>query len=642
MTASKKITFAGLLITIGIVFGDIGTSPLYVFTAITGGKNFDPDLLIGSMSCVFWTLVVLASFKYIYLALNSDNRGEGGIFALYALLQKTRAKWIVIPALIGCATLISDGFLTPAISISSAIEGLNLKLPALPVQPIVITIIILLFLFQQFGTQVIGKAFGPIMVLWFSMLGVLGFYHILQNPTVLKAINPIYAVDFVINYPMGIWILGAVFLCTTGAEALYSDLGHFGKKNIRISWSFVVAMLLLNYFGQAAFCLNLPEGTVLQSVFYATIPQAFLPFAIGIATMAAIIASQALITGIFTLVNEAIKLKLWTNLKVKYPTDEQGQIYIPLINYFLMFGCLAVVFIFGKSSNMESAYGLAIVIDMLMTSLLLGFLLIRTRKVSLFFVVPAILLFLTVEFTFLVSNSAKIPHGGWFSLLISFGIFTLLLLFYLARRLRQRVADFISMKKLIPVLETVIADESLPYVATHLVYPARTGNVGKIDTSIAYSLTRMTPKRAQVYWFVHIDTVNDPTGVHCEYHSLIPGKCYFVKIHFGFKEPHQLENVMKEIFEELAEKGEISKESVFKAHREHDLPADVKYILVETRISQEHKLRPTELAAIRVYRFIKSIGLTNTDDFGLSSGNSVRESLPVHLKQEKIKIHLKS
>jgi KUP system potassium uptake protein len=641
MTASKKVTFAGLLITIGIVFGDIGTSPLYVFTAITEGKNFDPGLIIGSMSCVFWTLVVLASFKYIYLALNSDNRGEGGIFALYALLQKTRVRWIVIPALIGCATLISDGFLTPAISISSAIEGLNLKLPSLPVQPIVVSIIVLLFLFQQFGTQVIGKAFGPIMVLWFSMLGVLGFYQIVQNPDVLKAMNPLYAVDFVLNYPMGIWILGAVFLCTTGAEALYSDLGHFGKKNIRVSWSFVVSMLLLNYFGQAAFCLNLPEGTELRSVFYATIPQSLLPFAIAIATMAAIIASQALITGIFTLVNEAIKLKLWTNLKVKYPTEEQGQIYIPLINYFLMFGCLAVVFIFGKSSNMESAYGLAIVIDMLMTSLLLGFLLIRTHKRSLFFIVPSIVLFLLFEFTFLVSNSAKIPHGGWFSLMISFGIFILLLLFYLARRLRQRVADFVSMKKLLPVLETVMDDESLPYVATHLVYPARSGNIGKIDTSIAYSLTRMSPKRAQVYWFVHIDTVSDPTGIHCEYDALIPGRCYFVKIHFGFKEAHQLENVMKEVFEELAEKGEISGESVFEAHRAHDLPADVKYVLVETRISQEHKLHPTQLAAIRVYRFIKSIGLTNTDDFGLSSGNSVRESLPVQLKQEKIKIHLK-
>lgn len=641
MTASKKVTTAGLLITIGIVFGDIGTSPLYVFTAITGGKNFDPELIIGSMSCVFWTLIVLATFKYIYLALNSDNRGEGGIFALYALLLKSRARWIVIPALLGCATLISDGFLTPAISISSAIEGLNLKLPSLPVQPIVVTIIILLFLFQQFGTQIIGKAFGPIMVVWFAMLGVLGAYQILQNPGILKATNPLYAVDFVVNYPMGIWILGAVFLCTTGAEALYSDLGHFGKKNIRVSWSFVLTMLLLNYFGQAAFCLGLPEGTELKSVFYATVPETMLPFAIGIATMAAVIASQALITGIFTLVNEAIKLKLWTNLKVKYPTEEQGQIYIPLINYFLMFGCLAVVFVFGKSANMESAYGLAIVIDMLMTSLLLGFLLILTHKRSLWFIIPSILLFLLFEFTFLISNSAKIPHGGWFSLMISFGIFVLLLLFYFARRLRQRVADFVSMKKLLSVLECVSKDESLPYIATHLVYPSRSSFIGKIDSSVAYSLTRMTPKRAKIYWFVHVDTTNDPNGIHFEYTPLIPGTCYFVKLHFGFKEAHQLENVMREVFEKLSASGEINGESAFLAHRENDLPADVKYVLVETRISHEHKLRPTELAAIRVYRFVKSIGLTTTDNFGLNSGNSVSESLPVHLKQENIEIHLK-
>ncbi|OFZ21294.1 MAG: hypothetical protein A3D92_14210 [Bacteroidetes bacterium RIFCSPHIGHO2_02_FULL_44_7] len=641
MSMSKKISLGGLLITMGIVFGDIGTSPLYVFTAITGGKNFDPELIIGSMSCVLWTLLVLSTFKYVYLALNSDNKGEGGIFALYALLLKTRAKWIVIPALIGCATLISDGFLTPAISISSAIEGLNISFPALPVQPIVVTIIILLFLFQQFGTQVIGRAFGPIMLVWFSLLGVLGALQIVQNPGVLAAINPWRAIDFVINYPMGIWILGAVFLCTTGAEALYSDLGHFGKKNIRISWSFVITMLLLNYFGQAAFCLNLPAGTELQSVFYSTVPSAMLPFVIGIATMAAIIASQALITGIFTLVNEAMKLNLWTTLKVKYPTDEKGQIYIPLINYFLMFGCLAVVFIFGKSSNMESAYGLAIVIDMLMTSLLLGFLLISSRKHSLFFIIPSILLFVTFETAFLISNSAKIPHGGWFSLMISLGLFMLLLLFYLARRMRQRVAEFVSMKKLLPILQAISSDETLPYAATHLVYPARSSNVGKIDSSIAYSLMRMAPKKAKVYWFVHVDTTDEPNGIHFEYTSLIPEKAYFVKLYFGFKEGHRLEATLAQVFQYLCEQKEIDRKSAFAVHNENGIPADFKFVLVNTQISHEHKLRPIQLAAIRVYRFIKSIGLTTTEDFGLSSGNTVRESVPIQLKKEQINIELK-
>lgn len=472
-TTVEKVSIVSLLMTLGIVFGDIGTSPLYVFTAITQGTNFDTLLVMGSMSCIFWTLILIATVKYIYLALNADNHGEGGIFALYALLRKTRSKWIIYPALIGCATLISDGFIMPAISISSAVEGLDILYQDIPTLPIVCGILIALFAIQQFGTKKIGVLFGPVMLVWFSTLGVLGLNQLLINPEVLGAINPLYAFQFLVQYPSAILILGAVFLCTTGAEALYSDLGHCGKKNIRITWVFVLAMLLLNYFGQAAFCLSLEKGISVKSVFYATVPSEFLPYIIIIATVATIVASQALITGIFTLVNEAIKLKLWTNLRVKYPSTHKGQIYIPFINYFLLAGCLSVVFLFKKSVNMESAYGLAIIIDMLMTSLLLGYLLLTNYINRKTVIIAAFAIIIMVEATFFVSNLNKIVHGGWFTLLLALVMFTLLLFYHKARKLRGKVAEYQKLDQIEPLLLKVMNDSKIPFLATNLVFPTR-------------------------------------------------------------------------------------------------------------------------------------------------------------------------
>ncbi len=632
---NRKITVGGILITIGIVFGDIGTSPLYVFTAITGGSNFDDGLVLGSLSCIFWTLALLATFKYIYLALNADNKGEGGIFALYALLLKTKAKWLIYPALIGCATLISDGFLTPAISISSAIEGLSLQFPNIQTVPIVAFIIVLLFLFQQFGTQIVGKTFGPVMLAWFLMIGVLGFSQIIENPSVLKALNPVYAFNFVFYYPNGFWLMSAVFLCTTGAEALYSDLGHFGKKNIRISWVFVSSMLLLNYFGQAAFCLALPEGKKVASVFYSMIPPAILPISIVIATSAAVVASQALITGIFTLVNEAIKLRLWANLKVKYPTDEKGQVYIPFINFFLMFGCLTILFLFKKSSNMEAAYGLAIIIDMIMTSFLLAYLLFTTRK-NILFSLFAIGLFLSIEAIFLVSNCAKIPHGGWFPLLTSFLLFVLLYLYYRARAIRQKITHYDSMSNVLPVLEDISTDTSLPIYTTNLIFPARTPSKSKLDKSIIFSLFKLFPKRAMVYWFVHVETTDHPRGIKYTSHTLIPGKCFYIVIKFGFKEQHNIEPIIYKIRQELAEKGMVSLNSAFESINKHNIPADFKFVLINIRLSNLQNLSFLDYSAVLLYRFINSTGLSIISDYGINNSKTVVEIIPMQLPEQNV------
>tara|TARA_R110002167_G_scaffold129337_1_gene312196 strand:+ start:393 stop:2327 length:1935 start_codon:yes stop_codon:yes gene_type:complete len=634
-----KVSAVSLLMTLGIVFGDIGTSPLYVFTAITQGNNFDPLLIIGSLSCIFWTLILIATFKYIYLALNADNDGEGGIFALYALLRKSKSKWIIYPALIGCATLISDGFITPAISISSAVEGLNILYDGIPTVPIVCGIIIALFMIQQFGTKKIGVLFGPVMFLWFATLGILGVLQLMKNPSVIAAINPLYAFEFLLEYPSAIWILGAVFLCTTGAEALYSDLGHCGKKNIRITWSFVLSMLLLNYFGQAAYCLSLDKGAAVDSIFYATVPPAVLPYIIGIATIATIIASQALITGIFTLVNEAIKLKLWTNLKVKYPSTHKGQIYVPFINYFLLAGCLLVVLLFRKSSNMESAYGLAITIDMLMTSLLLGYLLLINFKRRKLLILIVFSVFIAVEGTFFISNLNKIVHGGWFTLLLAALLLTLLLFYHKARQLRSKVAEYQKLDQIIPLLNSVNNDPGIPYMATNLVFPTRSTRSNNIDVTIVQSLFYSRPKRAAVYWFLHIEVTDEPYGVSYTTQTIIARKCFFVKLNMGFKEPHLIDHIMKKIHQDLTTAGEIDGRNIFYNKALAHIPADFKYVLINSRVATDNHLSLQEIFAVSIYRFLKSVGLSAMDDFGLDTTNSIEEKTPINVAEiEKLTI----
>jgi KUP system potassium uptake protein len=632
----KKVSAATLLVAVGIVFGDIGTSPLYVFQAITGnGKNFSPDLIMGGLSAVIWTLTLIATVKYIYFALNADNKGEGGIFALFALLKSRRIKWVIIPALIGCSTLLADGFITPAISISSAVEGIENIFPDFPVIPAVVGIIVLLFTIQQFGTSAIGKAFGPVMVIWFLFLGYLGLINIMKNPEVLKAFNPYYAYNLVVNVKGGFWVLGAVFLCTTGAEALYSDLGHCGKNNIRISWSFISILLLMNYLGQSALCLS--DGFALQgkqTVFYSMVPEGMLPFAIIIATTAAIIASQALITGVFTLMNEAIKLNLWTNLKVKYPTDHKGQIYIPFINWFLMAGCLLVIAIFKKSTAMEATYGLAITIDMVMTSILLCFLLmLKSPKRKVLYLIT-FGVFLLIEGVFLFSNIGKVPNGGWFTLILATTFFTMLFLYFKARMLRKRITEYVPMEKIIPMINAINADDKIPFEASNLVYPTRSDNPNKLDATIFHSLFKKRPRKAGIIWFLHFDILNEPWGVHYSVHQVIDKSCYYVGLHLGFKEELRTEYVMRQIQLKMVEKGELTGQSVFNSIKGYITEPDFKFIVLNSRVATNNLLTPSQIIAVKTYRFIKSTGLKPAEDFGLDKTNVVVEHIPITVTKQ--------
>jgi KUP system potassium uptake protein len=630
-----KISFAGVLITIGIVFGDIGTSPLYVFQAITGqGSHLSHDFVVGGLSCVIWTLILLATIKYIYFALNADNKGEGGIFALYALLKEKRAKWIVIPALIGCATLLADGFITPAISISSAVEGINNINPDVPIIPIVVGIIIALFSIQQFGTVIIGKAFGPIMVLWFGYLAYLGFINVSKNPSVLAAFNPMEAINFVTNVPGGFAALGAVFLCTTGAEALYSDLGHCGKGNIRISWGVISSVLVLHYLGQAALCTS--EGFSLSkgaTVFYSMVPENQLIFAVILATSATIIASQALITGVFTLMNEAIKLKLWTNLKVKFPSDHQGQIYIPFINWVLMLGCLLVIWFFGKSEKMESAYGLAITINMVMTSLLLMVLLYLSSSRIRHFYGLVFLFFMAIEFVFLFSNLGKVVHGGWFTLALASSFFALLFFYYKARQLRKNITEYLPMTAVTPLLEAVKKEPGIPFEATNLVFPTRSPSADKLDVTVYHSLFGKKPRKAGITWFLHIEILNEPWGVHYSVNELIDGEAYYINLQYGFKEEHRTEYMMRKIHCKMVEKGELVNESVFESMRNSNIPVDFKFVVINSRISTDNYLTPFQQLCIRIYRFVKSTGLKPAEDFGLDKTNVEVDFIPISVTE---------
>jgi len=626
---NHPLTTAGVLVSLGIIYGDIGTSPLYVYKAIIGPRLITEELVLGGMSCIFWTLTLITTFKYIYLALNADNKGEGGIFALYALVRRYKAAWVIFPAIIGCATLIADGFITPAISISSAIEGLRINYPHIPTVPIVIGILVLLFFFQQFGTNIVGKTFGPIMMVWFVLIGAFGLFYVLPNLGVLRAVNPMYAWNLLTDYPDGFWLLGEVFLCTTGAEALYSDLGHCGKSNIRVGWGFVKIALVLNYFGQAAWLLT-QQGTMLNGriPFYAMVPNELLIVSIVVATMAAVIASQALISGTFTLVNEAMKLKLWPSTKVRYPSQLKGQIFIPAINWILMFGTIGVVWIFRESSAMEGAYGLAIILNMLMTTTLLVFY-FNTAKHSLVRTTGIAVIFFTIELLFLVANFHKFEQGGWFTYSIAIILFGLMFVLLKARHLRDRHTEFVDLKHYVPLIHDLQADTSIPKEATNLVYMAVADSKRYIDSNIIYSIFKKRPKRADVYWFVHVDTVDSPYTSKYSVDTIIPKKCFFVRIKLGFKADHRVNLLFNKILHDMAESSEIDLISHYDSLAHHSMPADFKFVILHSLASVDSEISTFDNFVIQGYRFIKKHSLSTEEMYGLELANVEVENVPI-------------
>lgn len=624
-----QLSKGGVLIALGIIYGDIGTSPIYTLKFIVGDRPITEDLVLGGISCIFWTLTLITSLKYIYLSLNADNKGEGGIFALYALVRRYKARWVIYPAIIGCCTLIADGFLTPAFSVSSAVEGLKLRYPAMPTTSIVVAILFALFVFQQFGSAVVGKTFGPIMTVWFLVLAATGLPFILQEPGVLKALNPYYAYHLIAEYPHGFWILSAVFLCTTGAEALYSDLGHVGKANVRVGWALVKVCLLLNYFGQGAFLLTL-QGQHLgdQIPFFAMFPEQLLIVGVVISTLATIIASQALITGVFSLVNEAMKLKLWPASRVRYPSESKGQMYIPVINWLLMCGSLSIIWIFKESAAMEGAYGLAIMVNMLMTTSLLVFYFTTVKK-STFRSVALAVAFFSIEGMFLVSNLDKFEHGGWFTFLIAAIFFFMMFILHKARALRQRHTEFVDIRHYEAMLKDLQEDQGVPKEATNLVYLSVADSRRYIDSNIIYSIFKKRPKRADVYWFVHVETVDSPFTSKYKVDTVIPKKAFFISIRLGFKTPHRVNTLFNKIIHEMADAGEINLISPYNSLHKYSMMSDFKFISLHSWASADSEISSFERFVITGYRIIKHFSLSTEAMYGLETANIEIEKVPI-------------
>ncbi len=616
----------------GIVFGDIGTSPLYTMKAIIGNAEVFNELLVyGALSCVFWTLTLQTTVKYILITLRADNKGEGGIFSLFALIRK-KSTWAAILTMVGGGTLLADGVITPAITVTSSIEGLNLFNPNIPVVPIVLMIFLGLFFMQQFGTNVMGVSFGPLMVAWFLMIGILGFNQIILHPDVLKALNPVYAVRFLGHYPGGFLLLGAVFLCTTGAEALYSDLGHCGKANIRVSWIFVKTTLVLNYFGQGAWIMmNYKPGSEVTP-FFEIMPKWFLLTGIIISTVASVIASQALITGSFTLISEAVSLNFWPKVKILNPTSVRGQVYLPFVNWSLLFMCSLVVIFFRESSNMEAAYGLAITITMIMTTLLVSYYL-KTHGANRFLIIIFISVFLIIEGAFLIANLNKFMNGGWFTIILASTYFLVMFGWYFGRKIKNRRITFHNLSGYLGVFNDLKEDKSVPKYATNLVYIIKANRKEQVESKVLFSIFNKQPKRAETYWLLHIDVTDDPNRFEYQVTHIIPGVLIRIDFHIGFKIDPKINFYFREILEDLVKSGEIKLESGFDSLKKHGLPGDFKFVLLDRVLLRDYELTKTENFILAIRSIVQKISIPEVRALQLDSTCTIVEQIPIIVNQ---------
>jgi len=640
----QKLTAAGLLISLGIIYGDIGTSPLYVFKAIVGDRTISETLILGGISLIVWTLTLQTTLKYVVITLRADNKGEGGIFSLFSLVRR-RAKWLIVPAVLGGCALLADGIITPPITISSAIEGLQSKFPHIETVPIVIAIIILLFIIQQFGTSLVGKAFGPLMFIWFTMMGILGLTFIVKDPAIFKALNPYYGIKLLMHPPAHVHpliIIGAVFLCTTGAEALYSDLGHCGRKNIQISWVYVKTCLILNYLGQGVWLLQ-NNGKVMDldihNPFYEIMPQWFLIYGIGIATVAAVIASQALISGSFTLIAEAVRLNLWPKVRINYPSEQKGQLYVPSVNWLLCAGCVGVVLLFRESGNMEAAYGLSITVAMLMTTLLVANFL-RRKKLPIYFVGIFLAVYVLIEGTFLAGNLVKFVHGGWFTLSVGLLLFTIMWTWHMARKIRNRYVKFIEIEDYYGILNELSDDETVPKYASQLVYLTSANFNSEVESKIIYSILQKQPKRADVYWLVHVDVVDEPYKREYEVDFLVPNKVIRIDFKLGFRVEQQINLLFRKVVEELVKKGEVDITSTYKSLNKHKIVGDFRFVVIEKVLSRSHNLSFYESFIMTYYKMLKKVSLSEERGFGLDLSFVTVEKVPLMLAApDTVEIH---
>jgi KUP system potassium uptake protein len=625
----KRVTTAGILIAMGIVYGDIGTSPLYTLNAVFHNRLITAEVALGSLSAVFWTLTFQTTLKYVIITLQADNKGEGGIFSLYALIRRFSGKWLLFPAMAGGAFLMADGIITPPISVASAVEGLQELYPHLRTEALVVGILIALFIFQQFGTERIGKVFGPVMGIWFTFIGVLGVMAIKDDPTILKALNPWYAYEMLRQAPGGFWLLGSIFLCTTGAEALYSDMGHTGRNNIRVSWIYIKITLILSYAGQTAWLLQHQGQTVgLISPFYHIVPQAIYVPAVIIATIATIIASQALISGCFTLINEAIRLDLWPRHRVQFPGNIRGQIYIPFANWLLMCGCIFIVLYFRESTRMEAAYGLSITLTMLMSTVLINFYL-RSRRVPFIAVTLITGLFLVIEISFLTANFRKIKDGGWITLLIGASLMLVMFIWNKGRAMKRSWTTLVKLDDYSDLLKRLSADTNIAKYATNLAYLTASGSTHKIEKTAIDSIFSRSPKRADIYWFLHVNVLDEPYALRYRVDTIIPNDVYFVTFNFGFRIEPRLDYYFGQVVSDLVKSGEVDVSTRQEQYYQQSRIGDFRFLLMEPFLSFENDMPYWKRFIMRSYFNLKYVSVKESVNFGLDRSNVTVESYPI-------------
>jgi len=625
----KRISAAGVLIATGIVFGDIGTSPLYTLNAVFHDRVITEDVALGALSAIFWTLFFQTTLKYVIITLQADNNGEGGIFSLYALIRRFWGKWLIIPAMAGGAFLMADGIITPPISVASAIEGLQKLNPHINTVPIVIVILIGLFAFQQFGTEKIGKIFGPVMVIWFTFIGVLGLMAMSSTPGVLKALNPYYAWVMLKEVPGGFWLLGSIFLCTTGAEALYSDMGHCGRNNIRVSWVFIKIMLILSYGGQTAWLLQHTGETVgIVSPFYHIVPDVIYLPSVVLVTLATIIASQALISGCFTLINEAIRLDIWPRHRVVFPGNIKGQIYIPFINWFLLAGCLGMVLHFRESTAMEAAFGLSVTLTMIMSTVLINFYL-HVKRVPGIWVALITGLFLTIEFSFLIANFQKIKEGGWITLLIGAALFMVMFIWNKGQRIKRSLIKFVPIEQCTELLKRLSIDEKIPKYATNLVYLTSSGSPRKVEQTAIDSILSGSPKRADIYWFVHVNVLDEPYALRYQVDTFAKNDVYFITLNLGFRVDPRVGYYFRQVVAELVKSGEVDVSERHEQYYQESEIGDFRFLVLESFLSFDNDMSFRNNFVMKSFFNLKLLSVKEMVNFGLDPSNVTIEKYPI-------------
>lgn len=629
LSTHKKLTAMGLLIAIGIVFGDIGTSPLYVMrTILRANPHFDANYILGAVSCIIWTLTLQTTLKYVIVALRADNKGEGGVLALFTLIRKRGYRWLFIVAILGASTLIADGVITPAITVTSAIEGLHGLSTDIPIVPIVLFIISTVFFIQRFGTGSIGTYFGPFMLVWFLLLGILGMIHVVDYPYIIKAFNPYYAIKLLASSPEWFLILGAVFLCTTGAEALYSDLGHCGRRNITISWIFVKVMLILNYMGQGAYIVS-HSASMHTGInpFYAIMPNWLLIPGVIMATGAAIIASQALISGCFTIFSEAVHLNFWPTMKFKYPSVDKGQIYIPRINNLLYILCIITVLLFQTSAHMEAAYGLSITITMLTTTVMLAVYL-KQRFTPHWLVIAFLLVYLLIEGFFFLANLTKFAHGGWFTIMLALIAGSTMYIWYRAWNIRRKYLKFKKLSDYYDIIRDLKADETIPKYATNLVYIRQSDSDDMVEDKLIYSIINKQPKRADHYFLVHFSNDDAPDTLNYTCHELIEQTLYAINIRVGYRVNPLMTLYLRQIVEDLIAQHRFDIRSCYPSLRKHNIAGDFRFIVLHRIYYASTVVSASDNFMLHLFGFIRHIGIDDEQALGLDTSNVTVERVP--------------